>query len=98
MTPLVRRMVRNAVQAYAAEDVEAARRVVTDDPAIDAIYGQIVRDVIAKATHDTTSMPGYIDLLSAAKNLERIADHATNIAEDVIYLSTGSIVRHRRTQ
>jgi phosphate transport system protein len=96
MTPLVRRMVRNAVQAYAGGEVDAARRVVTDDAAIDAIYGQIVREVIARAPHNTDQMAGYIDLLSVAKNLERIADHATNIAEDVIYLSTGSIVRHRR--
>jgi len=41
-------------------------------------------------------MAAYLDILSIAKNLERIADHATNIAEDVIYLSTGEIVRHQQ--
>jgi len=42
------------------------------------------------------SMAAYLDILSIAKNLERIADHATNIVEDVVYLSTGEIVRHQQ--
>ena len=43
-------------------------------------------------------MPAVLDLLSVAKNLERLADHATNIAEDVVFLTTGAIVRHRREE
>jgi phosphate transport system protein len=94
--PLVRRALRNAVQAYSAEDADVARRVIHDDGAIDATYGQIVRRVVAAAPRDSRHMAGLFDLLSIAKNLERVADHATNIAEDVIFLATGTIVRHSR--
>ena len=82
-------------QAYSTDDVELARRVRDQDLAIDALYGQIVRAIVASADHTPEKIPGYLDVLSVAKNLERIADHATNIAEDVIFLSTGKIVRHR---
>jgi phosphate transport system protein len=95
MCPVVRQTLRNAIQAYSAEDAAAARRVLAEDEQIDALYGQIVRSVVAQARQASESMAGYLDLLSVAKNLERIADHATNIAEDVVFLSTGQIVRHQ---
>ncbi|MBK8913080.1 MAG: phosphate signaling complex protein PhoU [Phycisphaerales bacterium] len=95
MCPIVRRILRNAIRAYSTEDAEAAREVVTEDAAIDAIYGQIVRNIVASSQAAPESLAAQLDLLSIAKNLERIADHATNIAEDVIFLSTGQIVRHQ---
>lgn len=95
MYPTVRRMLRNAVQAYSLEDAEAAQRVLAEDATIDAFYGQIVRGIVAAGPNAGEHMAAYLDLLSVAKNLERIADHATNIAEDVIFLSTGKIVRHQ---
>jgi phosphate transport system protein len=95
MIPMVRKTIRNAVHAYAQEDAETAARVLADDSAIDAVYGQIVQEVIARAPADPGHMAAFIDLLSVAKNLERIADHSTNISEDVIYMTTGSIVRHK---
>jgi phosphate transport system protein len=95
MCPVVRRILRNAVQAYSSEDVETAQRVLVDDAQIDAFYGQIVRRIVALAPQSSEGMAAQLDLLSIAKNLERIADHATNIAEDVVFLSTGQIVRHR---
>jgi phosphate transport system protein len=95
MFPVVRQILRNAVQAYGTEDAEAARRVLAEDEQVDALYGQIVRSIVACAPQSSESMAGHLDLLSVAKNLERIADHATNIAEDVVFLSTGEIVRHQ---
>ncbi|MBU0638343.1 MAG: phosphate signaling complex protein PhoU [Planctomycetes bacterium] len=95
MFPLVRRALRNAIQAYAQEDADAARRVISEDGAIDALYGQIVRKVVAQAPQSPGNIAAHLDLLSVAKNVERIADHATNIAEDVVFLATGDIVRHR---
>jgi phosphate transport system protein len=91
---LTRQALRNAVQAYAAEDQAIARQVTQEDHAIDALYGQIVRQLVA-APELGVKMAAVLDLLSVAKNLERIADHATNIAEDVVFLVTGAIVRHR---
>lgn len=93
--PLVQQMLRQAVQAYRAEDVDAARQVVSEDETVDALYGQIVRAVVGEASKSPDDVAAYLDLLSVAKNLERIADHATNIAEDVIFLSSGQIVRHQ---
>jgi phosphate transport system protein len=96
--PLTRRALRDAIQAYSAEDADVARRVIHEDAAIDALYGQIVRQVVVHAPSAVPPMAAVLDLLSVAKNLERIADHATNIAEDVVFLSTGQIIRHRATK
>lgn len=95
MCPIVRRILRNAVQSYASGDANIASDVLKEDAAIDAVYGQIVRAVVAEARESKYSISAHLDLLSVAKNLERIADHAVNIAEDVIYLETGTIVRHK---
>lgn len=96
LMPAVRQQLRGAIRAYSAQDAEAARGVVSGDAGVDALYGQIVRGVIVRATNTPQHMAAYLDLLSVAKNLERIADHATNIAEDVVFLCTGAIVRHQR--
>ncbi len=98
MFPVVQQILRNAIQAYSAEDEAAARRVLGEDEQVDALYGQVVRAIVADAPQSTAIMAGYLDLLSVAKNLERIADHATNIAEDVVFLATGQIVRHQGEQ
>ncbi len=90
----VRQVLRQACQAYATEDEEQARRVLVKDDAIDALYGQFVRAVIPQTVEAPQSVAQFLDVLSVAKNLERIADHATNIAEDVVFLATGKIVRH----
>jgi len=95
MCPVVRAALRGAVQAYSLTDADAARRIREQDSGIDALYAQIVRNVVAVVDASPEDVAGYLDLLSVAKNLERIADHATNIAEDVIFLATGQIVRHR---
>lgn len=93
--PIVRNILRNAIQAYTTADIDVARSVRLEDDAADALYGQVIRAVIAGSPDTPDDMAAYLDLLSVAKNLERIADHATNIAEDVIYHLTGQIVRHR---
>jgi phosphate transport system protein len=92
---IVRRALRNAVQAYSAEDAQGAQQVLGEDDAIDAFYGQFIRKLAADAAQSPKQMATHLDVLSIAKNLERIADHATNIAEDVIFLRTGQIIRHR---
>lgn len=95
MLPLVRRILRDAIQAYGMENAELATHVLKSDCQVDEAYAKIVRSIVANAHESVGQMAAYLDVLSVAKNLERIADHATNIAEDVIFLSTGSIVRHR---
>jgi phosphate transport system protein len=96
MCPIVRRILRSAVHAYSMEDPDVARNVLREDAAINALYIQIARSIGVQAAHDPDSLRGQLDMLAVAKGLERIADHATNIAEDVIYLATGEIVRHQK--
>ncbi len=96
MAANVRRMLRTAIQAYGDQDADGGQKVLLEDDVIDAAYAQIIRNVVADAAGKSDSIAAYLDILSIAKNLERIADHATNIAEDVVYLSTGEIVRHQQ--
>lgn len=92
MCPLVQRVLHNAIHAYGMQDAGVAKLVLEADPEIDEAYAAIIRQVVQEADRD--QLAGYLDVLSVAKNLERIADHATNIAEDVVFLCTGSIIRH----
>lgn len=94
MATFVRRMLRNASQAFAVVDVETARSTFAEDDQVDALYEQVINQIVAEGATSSDGMAARLDVLSVAKNLERIADHATNIAEDVIFLSTGEIVRH----
>jgi len=90
----VRDMLRNAIQAFATEDVEIAQSTFARDQHVDALYEKIIKQIVVEGAASSNGMAERLDVLSVAKNLERIADHATNIAEDVIFLATGEIVRH----
>lgn len=92
--PAVLRTLRRAIQAYATRSTTMAQDVLRTDDVIDALYAKLVRGMIGRAASSPESLAAYLDVHSIAKNLERIADHATNIAEDVIFMSTGTIVRH----
>ena len=89
-------MVRDALDAFVHSDVGLARRVRLRDDDVDALNRRVI-DEVYKAVEQS---PGLIEpalhLFSASRHIERIADHATNIAEDVIYLVEGEIARHRR--
>jgi phosphate transport system protein len=98
MYPLVRRVLRSAVHAYNLEDADSAQLVLREDIAIDALYQEIARRTVAVTSEQPGNFPAQLDMLAVAKTLERIADHAMNIAEDVIFLATGAIVRHRQGQ
>jgi len=95
MGPIVVHMLHNAVKAYGSQVVDDAQRVLSEEDAVDALYGQIIRRLVAEASASPAKIAAFLDVLSVAKNLERIADHATNIAEDVVFVCTGEIVRHR---
>ena len=95
IVPIVKNMLRNAVKAFGGASVDDAQKVFLEEDAVDALYGQIIRRVVADASTSPERVAAYLDALSVAKNLERLADHATNVAEDVVFLCTGKIVRHR---
>lgn len=91
---MTRRMLRASIQAFAAEDLEVARNMPIQDDRVDEQYERIIKEIVAEGARSGEAMAASLDVLSVAKNLERIADHATNIAEDVVFLATGKIVRH----
>jgi phosphate transport system protein len=96
MGDLVKGMLRESLDAFVDLDSEIARRVLQQDDAVDAMNIQMYELVKRNARKDAA--PAKIDvlirMLSVSRNLERIADHATNIAEDLIYMIEGKIVRH----
>jgi len=94
MGELVRRMVRDCLDALVRRDVEVAQRVIADDDRVDEI-NRTMFDVLQEAmTRDGAKVKRAVHLLSASRHLERIADLATNIAEDVIFMVDGTVVRH----
>ena len=96
MVPVVRRALRAAVNSYACHDKNhCAEEVFAQEEIVNALYAQVIKTVISENANEPHDLPPLLDLLSIAKNLERIADHATNIAEDVVFLATGDIIRHQ---
>jgi phosphate transport system protein len=95
MTDLTASMVRQSLDAFVHLDARLARRVCRLDDEVDR-YNRVIIQEIIKVMQKSPDMvePG-LSLFSATRHLERIADHATNIAEDVVYLIEGEIIRHR---
>jgi phosphate transport system protein len=94
MTVATTSMVRMALDAFVHVDPIAAREVVRLDDVVDEDNDQIIEWLTAEMKKDASLVDAGISMFSAVRHLERIADHATNIAEDVIYLVEGAIVRH----
>jgi phosphate transport system protein len=95
MVGIVRGMLRDSLDALMGMDAGLARDVRMRDDSVDAINRQMYPDVQAAIRAAPEHIESLVRLLRVSHNLERIADHATNIAEDVIYMVEGGIVRHR---
>lgn len=93
MAELAKEMVRQSIDAYVKQDIELARAVCADDDAVDALFDQIVQELIVVMKRDAQTVEQATNLLLIAKYLERMADHATNICEWVIFHVTGEHVR-----
>ncbi|QDU69913.1 phosphate signaling complex protein PhoU [Engelhardtia mirabilis] len=87
-------MLRKSLDAFVGGDVVKAQEVLEADDAIDKLHKEIGREVIAAMESNSESVEPGMQLFSVSKALERIADHATNIAEDVVYMVDGAIIRH----
>lgn len=88
-------MLRQCLDSLFKNDVSIAHKVCNSDEEIDNINRTIVQHVKQELVKNPAQVNEYLLLISVARNLERIADHATNIAEDVIYMINGDIVRHK---
>ncbi len=95
MAALALQMLREALDAFVAEDPEAAQRVLFADDEVDKINGEAFQAVQRALRRNPEQTTQALDALVVARNLERVADHATNIAEDVIFWTRGADVRHR---
>lgn len=90
------RMVRESLDAFVRGDAEVARRICGEDDLIDELHAEINRNAIRQMEADRAEVEPVMLLLGISKSLERVADHATNIAEDVVYIVEGEIIRHGR--
>jgi phosphate transport system protein len=89
MSEKTRKMVKDALDAYVHEDTELARQVCADDDEIDHLYKQIFNELLIIMMQDPRTIKQATQLLFSARALERIADHATNLGEWVIFQVTG---------
>lgn len=94
MGNIARMMVKESIDAFVKDDSALARKVLTDDDLVDDLMEQVFRELLSYMIEDPHTITRAIRLSFIAKYLERIADHATNIAELVVYLVEGKIIRH----
>jgi phosphate transport system protein len=94
MAQKVKAALRQALDAFVAGDSEKAEEVIKNDPEIDALNTRVFGDVIERVSNDAEEVTRGMALSSVSRYLERIGDHATNIAEMVIYFVRGRDVRH----
>jgi phosphate transport system protein len=94
MSELVEGMVRDSLNAVVRKDQDLARSVMQRDDQVDRIRDQIFRELLTYMMENSSVVFSAFELVLVAKNLERIGDHATNIAEDVIYFVAGRDIRH----
>jgi phosphate transport system protein len=94
MAELAQRMVKESLDAFVARDTALARAVCAGDDAVDALKEQIFRELLTFMMSDPRTIPRALRLILISRFMERVADHATNIAEMVIYMVEGKMVRH----
>jgi len=88
-------MLRTSIDAFVRADTAAARSVMMNDDIVDRDNRLVIERLLVRMRENPDMIDRALELISVSKNIERIADHATNIAEDVIYLVDGDIVRHQ---
>jgi phosphate transport system protein len=94
MAGLAQGMVRDVIDSFIRRDDLLAREVCRRDDLVDSLNDQIFRELLTFMMAEPTTIPRAVDLMLVGRHLERIADHATNIAEDVIYMVKGETIKH----
>jgi phosphate transport system protein len=95
MTDLTTMMVHQSLDAFVNLHSEQAKQVMRMDDEVDRYNSEIIQEIVQAMQKSPELIDAGLSMFSATRHLERIADHATNIAEDVVYLVEGEIVRHR---
>lgn len=91
-------MVEGAVAAFVSADAASARRIIARDRVVDALHAQVFSGMLERMSHDLSAVNQATRVQAIAKHLERIADHATNVAEMVVFMVEGRDIRHLRAQ
>ena len=94
MAEIAQRMLRDSLDAYVRRDVPLAHAVLNEDDALDALKTQVFRELLTYMLQSPSTIEPSLDLILVSRHLERIGDHATNIAEDVIFMVSARDVRH----
>jgi len=94
MATLAQNMVRDSINAFVNRDEKLARNICERDDEVDNLNDQVFRELLTYMIQDPTTVARAVDLILVGRHLERIADHATNISEDVIYLVKGKTIKH----
>ena len=88
-------MFKDSIDAYVREDVELGRAIVPRDEKLDELNRVASRRLIQRMAEDPEQLRGYLNLMFIARHLERVGDHATNIAEDAVYAAAAEDIRHQ---
>ncbi|MEX0703265.1 MAG: phosphate signaling complex protein PhoU [Planctomycetales bacterium] len=96
MARIAMEMLHRSIDAYVELDARLAREVCEQDDTVDRLNYEIIQELTARMQERPEQIEPTMHLFSASRHVERIADHATNIAEDVVYLVEGEIIRHRK--
>ncbi|MEO7166312.1 MAG: phosphate uptake regulator PhoU, partial [Chthoniobacterales bacterium] len=91
-------MFKDSVDSYIREDVELALGLKARDKALDEMNAAASRRLIERMAQDPGQLRGYLNLMFIARHLERVGDHATNIAEDAVYAAAAEDIRHQGPQ
>ena len=94
MGDIAQAMLRDALDAYVKRDSELATKVLNEDDRLDSLKAQVFRDLLTHMLQNQGTVEPSLDLILVSRHLERIGDHATNIAEDVIFMVSALDVRH----
>ena len=94
MGDIAQAMLRDALDAYVRRDTGLAQKVLNEDDQLDALKSHVFRELLNIMLQDATTVEPAIDLILISRHLERIGDHATNVAEDVIFMVSALDVRH----
>jgi phosphate transport system protein len=98
MGSIAQRMLRDALDAFVRRDTSLAQNVLNEDDALDALKTQIFRELLTYMLSDPSTTEPSLDLILVSRHLERIGDHATNVAEDVIFMVLAKDVRHHAAE
>jgi phosphate transport system protein len=94
MAEIAQKMLRESLDAFVRRDVELAQGVLNQDDLLDMLKTQVFRELLTYMLQDQTKIEPALDLILISRHLERIGDHATNVAEDVIFMVSARDVRH----